>query len=183
MVHLSSCAIVHPLVSQSIVGSCEMVGRRHSSIARFFLIPESSVGGLEHRVVLHEPRGLQGKTAWHLQTVVREFFLWFHKIGHYDGINLQFFAFDRAPLSAVARKLRQANALYWEATRADAGDSHVLHELMSWTLFAGCGSHDCHNGALHGLMPFVTYDEQMKDLHIVVASVRNCFSESQSHIG
>lgn len=139
---------------------------------------------LRHRMVVCEPRVLDGKTNWHLQTAIREFFPWLHKAGHTAGINIQVFALDRAPLSAVARRLRQAHHLYWRSVESRAEDPHwALHEQASWTLFVGCGCHDVHNGALHGLMSLVTYPELLKDLHVGIASIRNGYVDIHTHLG
>jgi hypothetical protein len=149
-----------------------------------FLLSESELGEPISHAILHEPRILDGKTSWHLYIACKEFFPWLHKAGHRDGYNLQFFVYDRAPLSAVSRKVRQAHHLYWRAVQDAQTDSeNILHENMSWTLFVGCSAHDCHNGCATALAPFVTQLDQLKDTHILIKSLRNGFSDLHLHMG
>ena len=134
-------------------------------------------------MIVCEPRILGGKTSWHLQTAVRQFFPWLHKAGHRGGINVQVFAFDRAPLTAVARRLRQAHHLYWMSVKSRVEEPHAaLEEQMSWTLFVGCGCHDVHNGALHGLMALLSYPDLLKDLHVGILGIRHGYNDITTHL-
>jgi hypothetical protein len=116
-----------------------------------------------------------GKKGWNLFAAAAQFFPLARKAGH-RGICVQHTCADRAMFSTLDRKLRQRNqAYYTEGMGPDLGDDAVLLELTDWVVSTGCVCHDCHNGLKWGLSKYTSV-EGLKDMHIVLESLRNSFT-------
>ena len=58
-----------------------------------------------------------------------------------------------------------------------------LPSLLEWILDTGCCVHDVHNGLKWGLFAYTTDPQLIKDIYIVIESLRNAYSLLYSHMG
>ena len=123
----------------------------------------------------------EGKSATHQYTAAKDFLPLVKEIGH-RGVCISHYCFDRAGFAPVSKLLKQRHCLYHhKATSADpSGEAH-LQQRLDWTVSTACCNHDCHNALKWGLAPLHQI-EDLKDLYIVVGSLRNSFDLIHSHL-
>ena len=127
----------------------------------------------------------QGKDALQQFAACEEFFPTLRECGH-TGIAVSHYCFDRAGQSAMERLLRQKHAL----RHPGDPDSHTFSAenfvlwLKDWVLSCGCANHDSQNGLKWGISRALGEDpsKTMKDMFIVIESVRNAYSEILRHL-
>eukprot|EP00969_Alexandrium_andersonii_P180255 7966838-Alexandrium_andersonii.AAC.1 len=62
------------------------------------------------------------------------------------------------------------------------GSGQSLVNLCTWVVGNGCGCHDCHNGLKWGMHFQFADKELLKDMHIIVESLRNAYGLLYSHL-
>jgi hypothetical protein len=120
------------------------------------------------------PLGL-GKNAWNLFTAGTLFFPMLREIGH-RGVSIFHLCEERAVFQALDRMFRQRHkAYYTPGLGPDLGDEAILLFLCDWFVSTGCGAHDVQSALKWALAPHASV-EDLKDLHIVMESLRNSFA-------
>ena len=115
----------------------------------------------------------KGKSAWHLFSAACAFYPLLRKVGH-QGISITHVAADRAVMEPLQRLLHQRSEAYFtQGLGPAAGDCSSW--LRTWHLRTGCAAHDMQNALKWSLAPHGNADI-IKDLHIVLESMRNSFT-------
>ena len=125
-----------------------------------------------------------GKTAWCMYSAAVSFFPLCRELAH-QGIIVSHYCFDRAAFSALERKMKQRHALHYK-TCGTAAPPHPLNHLLylcDWVVSTGCGAHDCQNSLKWSVAGLLTdASAGLKDLFIVVASLKNSFDLLVNHM-
>lgn len=136
-----------------------------------------STGRARTCLVIRDPLPLtSGKSAWALWSAGQEFKRTPMQIGH-TGISIVHYVFDRAGYSALLRMNKQ-----FHAHLHDSQMSTPLQKLQEWVVSSGCGLHDCHNGLKWGMHTHFNDPSLMKDIYIVIESLRNSHNLIQRHL-
>ena len=154
---------------------------------RSYFVGADSSGEKQGLVVVKQPRYMvHGKTAMHEGTALRQA----HHLPSIKsaGIKVTHYAFDRAVFSALERVAHNHHRLVHEVREKNAivqGESLSPEiELQDWVVSSACALHDVHKSIQWSLMP---YQEDradiLKDLHIVIESVRNSYNDIAGAVG
>ena len=150
-----------------------------------FLQYQDAQGDWKTVVVLRDPVLMStGKDHLKLFAAGRAFLPMLRELGH-RGLVVEHMVFDRAAFSALNRIFRQQHTAIHADLPPDVpgAESPALLSLLCWVVGTGCCSHDAHN-ALHWALHQDTPDISVhKDLHIVVESLRNGYSDLHQHLG
>ena len=71
---------------------------------------------------------------------------------------------------------------YSSLVSGNVSGENRLMELTDWFVATGCSNHDCQNALKWSLAPFLESAEVLKDLYIVVESLRNAFGLLVRHL-
>ena len=94
--------------------------------------------------------------------------------GH-EGLVIQYYSFDRALFAPLSRLLQQEHMLAAPRYGKSKAESELLQH-HEWVVTAGCALHDAHNTLKWGLN-FKGFGPQLlKDLFIVMQSLKNSFN-------
>lgn len=139
------------------------------------------LGKAQTVALLQDPQPLtEGTTTNCIFSAAKEFIVYPRDIGH-TGISVIHYAFDRGLYSSMVKMLRkyeqhlQASAAPPVAKRVSA--MHMANrELLVWQVECGCAMHDTHNAVKWALPELFFQDKELlKDLYIIVSSMRNTF--------
>jgi hypothetical protein len=149
---------------------------------RFF-----DASGAHHTAtVLREPLPLShGKGAWPVFSAGLAFLPSLRQMGH-QGVAIQHYVFDRALHSALCRQFRQHHMALAGQTHegsASTAPGQGLLSLLGWTVETGCCIHDIHNGLKWGLYAHTQDASLMKDMYIIIESLRNAYGLLHLHMG
>eukprot|EP00971_Amphidinium_carterae_P077033 1522012-Amphidinium_carterae.1 len=92
----------------------------------------------------------KGKSAWVLYGAAKDFCIFLQDEGH-GSIALQHFAFDRAVLGSVSKKLFQKLAPKSSTMSAGCHSADILRDLYTWPLATGCCPHHVYNAFKWGV--------------------------------
>jgi len=180
----------HQVKQQSPSGSSVLRSGRASHellVQTLFCRRVDGTGKVHTVALLHAPVPLtNGKTAMAQYAVGREFIPDLRREGH-RGIQICHFAFDRACYSALARLWRQHHqASTAEGGSNEGGDplaSPVLLDLLTWVVATPCAVHDTHNGLKWSLFFYCQQTDVLKDVFVVIESLRNCLDLLHGYLG
>jgi len=139
-----------------------------------------STGGWKTAIMIRDPVPLvHGKGAEPVFSAAVEFLRTLRQMGHW-GIAVQHYAFDRALHAPLVRRFKQKHAQLapqWVApTGPDAGAAGLFQPaLLEWIVDTPCCNHDVHNGLKWALFQWLTDEVFMKEVFIVIESLRNGF--------
>jgi hypothetical protein len=140
----------------------------------------SSTGAEQAAILYFDPIPLSaGKTSWHLFEAACQSHPHPRKSGH-KAILLYHFCSDRAVLSSLGRMLAQRLEAFFRVDNCMDEDGGLLR-LLTWYVQTGCAGHDCHNGMKWSVMSYLDADG-VRDVHIVIESLRNSFSSAHGEI-
>ena len=127
----------------------------------------------------------EGKAAVQQFAACLDFFPTLRECGH-THIAVSHYCFDRANQTAMERLLRQKHALRHTGDVDSpnfSAERFVLY-LKDWVQSCGCANHDCQNGLKWGISKFLGDEptKTMKDMFVVIASIRNSYSEVIKHV-
>lgn len=142
----------------------------------------SSTGKGDMALLYHPPVPLtSGKSVWHLFGAGCKFFPLLREVGH-PGIVLYHVVADRAVQKPLERMFSQrAQAYYTPGLGPDLGPESSLLEASDLFLSTGCAAHDGHN-SLKWALGAAAEVELLKDMHIIVESLRKSFSLLHRHL-
>ena len=141
---------------------------------RGFFKTRSAAGTERVAVLFAEAVPLSGgKSMWHLFSAAASFYPLLRVVGH-KGISITHVAADRAVMASLQRLLRQRSEAYFTEGLGPAAQDH-LSWLRTWHLHTGCAAHDIQNALKWGLASHGSTDV-IKDLHIILESLRNSFT-------
>lgn len=120
----------------------------------------------------------QGKTMWHLWQAMREFGPTLAELGH-TGLSIEFFCADRGCYESMETKVRQQHSLMTPS----AVEVPELSKMKQLFCSAACALHDGQNALKWALYFWMGDTSLMKDLHIIIASLRNSYEDLAGHIG
>ena len=147
-----------------------------------------STGGWNTAIMIRDPVPLvHGKGADPVFSAAVEFLRTLRQMGHW-GIALQHYSFDRALHAPLVLRFKQHHAQLapaWVApTGAEAGAASLFPPaFLEWIVDTPCCNHDVHNGLKWALFQYLTDDAFMKDVFIVIESLRNGYSLLQEELG
>ena len=137
----------------------------------------------EMAVLFRDLVRLDDKATWCLFSVGRQFCPTARELGH-RGLCVSHYSFDRATFSALGRKFRQLHGhVHAQIARALPAHEAKLLELRDWYVSTPCGSHDAHNALKWSLHERMTDDAFLKDVHILIESLRNSYDLLVRHLG
>ena len=135
------------------------------------------IDGQSHNtVVMREPLALtHGKSAMALFAAGQGLLPPVRSMGHL-GVSVSHFSFDRGCYSALFRVFKQS--LTYEASKATAQpgipeSNPKLQFLLDWVVGTPCAMHDVHNSLRWSLYTQFADTQMMKDMHIILESLRN----------
>jgi hypothetical protein len=142
---------------------------------RAFLRTSDDKGGAVIACVIADPVPMTaGKSATHQYTAAKDFFPLVKELGH-KGVCITHYCFDRAGYAPVSKLLKQRHCLYHaRAVSMDPSGAAQLQQRLDWVVGTGCSNHDCQNALKWGLAS-LHQTEDLKDLYIVIQSLRNSF--------
>ena len=159
----------------------EQTYRRAGKAGRPFLIQMSfyrTVGADDsaESVCSWEPPLLlsHGKSAAAVHAATMQRHRTLRQQGH-RGLVIQFYSFDRALFEPLSRLLQQEHMLAAPQYGKSKAQSELLHH-HEWTVTAGCALHDAHNSLKWGLNFQAWGPQLLKDLFIVMQSLKNSFN-------
>jgi hypothetical protein len=124
-----------------------------------------------------------GKGSWYLYTAAKQFAPLTQELGH-EGICVTHYAFDRAVFGALTSKLFRRHEQQHEHQKATGRTkTGIPKHWLDWAVRTGCAMHDAQNGLKWSLVPFTESSDVVRDLHIVIESLRNSFFVLHSHLG
>ena len=148
-------------------------------VERLFVVAHTG----EKAVLFKDPVRLADKATWCEFIVARQFFPIARELGH-RGICVSHYSFDRATFSALDTKFKQLHRhVHAQLARALPAHEAALLELRDWYVSTPCGNHDAHNGLKWALHERMTDEAFIKDVHIVVESLRNSYDLLVDHLG
>ena len=148
---------------------------------RAYLRSQTSLGEPLVACLFRDPVSMSsGKTAAVAYSAATDFFPLLREIGH-KGICISAYTFDRALQAPTARLLHQHHQRVHATAGADKTPLPAIDCLTDWTLTTACASHDCQNGLKWAMARHVE-GEDLKDLYVVLESLRNGFDAIHGHI-
>eukprot|EP00971_Amphidinium_carterae_P240484 4774089-Amphidinium_carterae.1 len=175
--------VAHRISAGSVSSSSRSIIRQGYSLKEFlvqtgFLKYFKSDNEIGVKVLLREPLALEhGKKAVNLFTAAVDFIPKLECLT--QGIRVMGYVFDRAQYSSLGRMLAQAQRIKDERSRS--GDT-VLEPYMTWPINIPCAAHDAQN-ALKWALQIGTGDAEMvKDIYIIVESLRNSIDTLHMHL-
>ena len=156
--------------------SCELLCQR-----AMFRTRDRTTGGWQTAILLRDPVPLvHGKGADPVFSAAVEFVQTLRQMGH-RGIAIQHYSFDRALHAPLVRRFKQKHAQLGPAWVAPTGPEAGALALfppavLEWVLDTPCCNHDVHNGLKWSLLQYLSDDLFMKDVFVVIESMRNAFS-------
>ena len=90
------------------------------------------------------------------------------------GLVVDHYSFDRALFGPLSSFLIQEHMMVAPKYGANAAESDFLH-LQEWVTTVGCALHDAHNSLKWGLNFHALGPQLLKDIHIVMQSLKNSF--------
>eukprot|EP00971_Amphidinium_carterae_P338831 6476353-Amphidinium_carterae.1 len=137
------------------------------------------------KIQLAPPYPLEfGKNALALQACVQDFGPTLRESGH-RGVAIEHLVCDRAYLQSLDRMSRQRLGVVHKQIYSQEGlsvDGIQRLNLMSWSVSNACAAHDAHKALSWAMSPYVLVDNVLKDLCIVVESLRNSLPDLSSHL-
>ena len=149
-----------------------------------FIRFRDDLGRVHTLPILRDPLPLtEGKSSWAVFGCLQDFFPSLRDLGH-QGVLIEHFSFDRALFTPLRRMVLQQQAIS-RSLRASSQDSTLktLERLLHWTVFTGCACHDVHNSLKWSMWSFFHSDQVLKDMFVVIASLRNSYSMLYDHLG
>ena len=144
-------------------------------------------GHVRTSVVVRDPLPLtHGKSAAAIFAAPLEFFPTLRQLGH-QGIAIQHYAFDRAMHSPLFRMFRQHHAALADEAEPELaegqGNPHIHPPaLLEWVVDTPCCNHDVHNSLKWALFTYMQDEDLLKDVWVVIESLRNGFSLLQAEL-
>jgi hypothetical protein len=150
---------------------------------RGFFKTVSSLGTEEAVIYFGDPVPLtEGKTSWHLFGAACRFYPLLRSSGH-QSICIFHFCGDRAVFASLQKMLLQrSEGFYMPNLGPELGEARALLHLTDWSVGTGCSLHDTSNSLKWSLKSTACEASDLKDIHIVVESLRNSFSILHSHL-
>lgn len=188
---LSYCADGTPLKTKertvtTLLG--KRVVRVGGSLEEFYLekvfAAYQDIDGIEQIAALfRDPLPLTSKLAWYLFACGKAFIPLARGLGH-RGILVHHYAFDRAVYSALVMRFGAWHDLR-HTQRPDNGNACIQSELLwltEWIVATGCCCHDVHNSLKWSVHALFQNESMIKDLFVVVESLRNSYSLLVAHL-
>eukprot|EP00971_Amphidinium_carterae_P279525 5549207-Amphidinium_carterae.1 len=175
--------VAHRINAGSVSSSSRNIIRQGYSLKEFlvqtgFLKYFKSDNEIGVKVLLREPLPLEhGKKAGNLFIAAVEFIPKFECLT--QGIRLMGYVFDRAQYSSLGRMLAQAQRMKDE--RSKSGDA-PLEPYMTWPINIPCAAHDAQNALKWALLLGATDAELIKDVFVIVESLRNSLDTLHMHL-
>ena len=126
-----------------------------------------------------------GKGALAQLGMFMAFFMSLREMGH-QGIAMSLHVYDRAFLRGNGKIHAQHHQTLHgnlPQSQASSGRSPELIFLLDWVLWVGCAIHDCANSVKRSLHMEYSDPALMKNLYIVIASVRHSYDLVLRYIG
>lgn len=120
-----------------------------------------------------------GKSVWNLFNSMLDFGGSLAEYNH-TGISLEFFCADRGCYDCMDTRCRQYYATTVPKVTADMPDISILKQ---WYLSAACALHDGQNSLKSSLYLYMNDTILMREVHVIIASLRNSYEELAGHIG
>lgn len=172
------------------MGPVQRVGKKSHEllVQRAVYRSRGSTGGWKTSMQVRDPLSLvHGKGADAIFSASVEFLKTLRELGH-GGIAVQHYAFDRALHAPLVRRFKQHHALLASegkdsATNAVGAQKLFQPAFLEWIVDTACVNHDCHNALKWGLFDWLTDEKLMKDVFLVIESIRNAHSQLEAELG
>eukprot|EP00971_Amphidinium_carterae_P347875 6490111-Amphidinium_carterae.2 len=175
--------VAHRISAGSVSASSRSITRQGYSLKEFlvqtgFLKYFNTENEIGVKVLLREPLALEhGKKAGNLFTAAVDFVPKFEHVT--GGIRLLAHVFDRAQYSSLGRMLAQDQGVKDERSNTEG---NALEALMSWPVNVACAAHDAQNALKWALQLGTADPEMVKDMYIMVESLRNSIDSLHIHL-
>ena len=155
---------------------------RHEFLLQLGLLKvRQSDGRIASAVVLDGAVSLRnGKRSWQCLTAGCEFLPKMRHAG-LEGVVSSFYVFDGLLASSLSRRFQVRHRLYYSDLGPLPGAEHALSSLTDWVWCTTCASHNMANAIKCGMRELCS-EELLKNVHVVVESLRNGADGLHSHV-
>ena len=135
-------------------------------------------GSGDCEVLFSDPRLLEDKSAWSHYHAYEQLVPKMARENHHDAVTISHSVFDRAIQAPMAKHLEQRHKAYdlFLETELKPGEAFLAIQ-RSWVTSTGCFAHDAHNSLKWSVISFLGDREMMRDLWVVLESLRSSYDD------